>query len=252
LHKRVIKGQISGASAGPTKIILKPPRIIPNETARLALEPNRQISSDSMQDKTDLAGRTYTCLPKIPGTRYEIEDLIAQRTRAIEEKLRQEIKQAHDSGLNEGKVIGYGEAIGQITRLEKILNDIKEDIEARHSSELERLGEYLGQAASILAVSIIGETALEYSGEILQQNLRRCLNLLKGSGKASIKINPLDYEFIKENTQILDNSDKGAYSFEFEPDASISPGGCYIETDNGAVDGRLESQIETLKNHFRQ
>jgi type III secretion protein L len=65
--------------------------------------------------------------------------------------------------------------------------------------------------------------------------------------KITIKVNPLDYEIMVSNIDVL-KEQTGLKGISVEPASSISPGGCYIETHAGEIDARIEEQIKEVEN----
>ena len=108
------------------------------------------------------------------------------------------------------------------------------------------------QLAVEVAEAVIGEALTRSSKELLDHNLKRCLDILGGSGKVIVRINPSDYEFAESELLARLGKESDRFAVEFEPDPLISPGGCFVETEGGAIDARVESQVEQLKNSFLQ
>ena len=69
---------------------------------------------------------------------------------------------------------------------------------------------------------------------------------LTGAENILIKINPADYELIKESSKGLFN-DENFSKVKFKVDEKISIGGCFIESDIGNVDARISTQLAELK-----
>ena len=136
--------------------------------------------------------------------------------------------------------------------IEKLLSQVRERIDEsreRFSGEAEKV---MGRLSLEIAEAVIGEAAMKSSGELLEYNLKRCLDVLTGSGEVIIKINPGDYDHARDKVDSVFERNEGKFNFKFEPDPSISPGGCYIETPGGSVDGRIESQFKLIKENFQQ
>lgn len=65
--------------------------------------------------------------------------------------------------------------------------------------------------------------------------------------KISVRINPLDVPFMKEREKELFQAIDQTQSVNIKEDEQIPPGGCVVETEMGAVDARLETQISAIK-----
>jgi len=75
----------------------------------------------------------------------------------------------------------------------------------------------------------------------LDQNLRKII----GANDIIIKLNPTDFELIqKSSKEYLVNS--GITKIKFESNENILPGGCFIESEIGNLDARIEAQIREI------
>ena len=66
--------------------------------------------------------------------------------------------------------------------------------------------------------------------------------------KITVKVNPLDWEKVKEREQELVGALDQRRSISIREDESIGVGGCIIETELGTVDARLEIQLKAIRN----
>ena len=110
----------------------------------------------------------------------------------------------------------------------------------------------MGKLSLEIAEAVIGEAAMKSSSELLEYNLKRCIEGLGGSGEVIVKINPGDYDHVRDKIDAVFDSNDGKFNFKFEPDSSITPGGCYLETPGGEIDGRIDSQFKLVKENFLQ
>jgi flagellar biosynthesis/type III secretory pathway protein FliH len=176
-----------------------------------------------------------------------INQIVEERLKESEEMHQLEKNQVYEEALSQGEARGIEKGHQAIEKIEKLLIKISKESDAHSQVFFNEIEKGIKSLALEMAGTIIGEAAAESSSAILEQNLKRCLSVLKGSGKTKIRINPVDYDFMREKANLFDSGMKDRYIFEFEPDPSIAPGGCYLESSHGAVDGRLESQFELLK-----
>ncbi len=65
--------------------------------------------------------------------------------------------------------------------------------------------------------------------------------------KALVRINPADFPMIKEKEGKLLSGLGHTYSISIREDESIPQGGCIVETEMGAVDARLETQLGAIR-----
>ncbi len=110
----------------------------------------------------------------------------------------------------------------------------------------------MGRLSLEIAEAVIGEAAMKLSGELLEYNLKRCLEVLSGSGVVTIRVSPSDYDTAREKIDIIFRKNKDRFNFKVEPDSSITPGGCLLESPGGAIDGRIENQFNLIRENFLQ
>lgn len=244
------------------KTAAAPPRIIPagNVVIRPALKkalltpPTPQVSDEPVVAKT---------VPETPTQKTErnltpqevsvaINQAVEEKVREFEVRFQSEKELAHREGFDQGKKKGYSEGLAAVKNLESLLNIIDGKIAADRADIISKSEKTVARLAVEIAEAVIGEAIMKSSRELLDFNLKRCLEVLGGSGKVSIKISPSDYEFAQEQlvSGLGNNFDK--FSFEFLPDPGITPGGCLIETDGGAIDARIETQVDQIKQVFHQ
>jgi flagellar biosynthesis/type III secretory pathway protein FliH len=259
LSKRIIKGSTLPIIDEITKAAHGSRRIIPKDCVRI----ERQISLAVVGERGETEfhhekGRLKDYLPlstkinlKNPSSSLAINQLVEERVREFEERFQQEKEQAFSEGINQGETRGYKKCLGRVDELEKLLNNLVMEFGEQKDKLFKEMETVVGRLALDIAEAVIGEAAATVSGQIIEQNLKRCLTAMKGSGRVKIRINPIDFEFAREYTKILERAYE-RFNLEFEPDPSIAPGGCLLESSSGAVDGRLESQFEIVKDTFLQ
>ncbi|MEM8944639.1 MAG: FliH/SctL family protein [Planctomycetota bacterium] len=83
--------------------------------------------------------------------------------------------------------------------------------------------------------------------EIALDWIRDALRMSAGSGEVTLRLNPTDYETLGTQVQQLVDVFQTSATANILGDTNISPGGCRIETEFGAVDHQLETQLERLQ-----
>lgn len=264
LFSRVIKKSAYDFEA-PVRIgSTRPRRIIPAD--EVLLEPVESLLSRALigNNEGKLTESTEAHRPSEPLTTSPgdhgaspdnvslVNNLVEEKVRAFEQRFQKEKELAYKEGYAQGKSKGYEEGISITRKIEDLLGEIHNDLKSQQETFISRAGETLGKLALEIAQAVIGEAVMKSSGELFEHNLKRCLDILAGVGPVRIRINPVEYEHAREYLQTVKPKDSDRFSFEFEPDPSITPGGCFIETSSGAIDARMESQFEQIKSNFLQ
>lgn len=147
-----------------------------------------------------------------------------------------------EDGLNKGRLLTLKEIGTEI----KILKGLIEGTE-RLKDEL-----YIKIENDVVEISVM--IAKKIIGEIAEEDRNIVVNIAKEAIKRAsdrevlrIRVAPVDYDALnKKRSELLQCID-GIKSLIFEADESVQPGGCLIETNQGEIDARIESQIKVIK-----
>ncbi len=154
----------------------------------------------------------------------------------------QEISEAFTRGRQEG-------AADVESKLDSTLQALTQALE-----EVNRLRESVARNSSqdmLRMVMAISEQVIRRSIEV-QPDLVLSLieNALQASVQADsyrIKVSPQDLELVKQQKPLFLASISGLKNISLEADASITPGGCRVESDFGDVDATIETQLEKIR-----
>ena len=248
--------------------IPKPRRVIPAEDVIIEKPIRINTGIDRARRKVDSSPRTSTAKgvtmagdieengiladDNVFGNSTVINMLVERKVREFEERFQAEKEAAYREGFDQGRSRGFQDGIAKAADLESLLNEINSELISERDNLLAKSEKVITRLVIEVAEAVIGEAVMKSSKELLDYNLKRCLEVLGGSGKVTVRINPSDYEFAEEELLGKLRGDIDRFVFQFEPDPSISPGGCFIESDGGAIDARMESQFEQIKNSFLQ
>jgi len=171
-----------------------------------------------------------------------------------EEALQERIKSLEDNARKRGYAEGHTEG------LTKGLAEGKDEV----SASLKRLGEIIVSLDQFRENKLtelfpdIIELSLEIAKKIVHKEIDLDRNLIVSVARDAIrkvgekeenvviKVNQLDYEVMISYIDLI-KEQSGLKNISVEPSASISPGGCYIETPTGEVDARLEEQMKEVE-----
>ncbi|MCF8240192.1 MAG: hypothetical protein K9J16_02320 [Melioribacteraceae bacterium] len=157
-----------------------------------------------------------------------------------------------ENSYSEGLENGYRKAKEELEQeyINKAINRSEEfyNVLSSFENQINNYSEAFDQIVIALSVKIaekIIRKKIENNGtieEVLQESLKKII----GANKVIVKINEKDYEFL-ENESKIDNYLKSFQKIVFEKDESIKQGGCFIDTEIGNVDARIETQLKELQ-----
>ena len=88
--------------------------------------------------------------------------------------------------------------------------------------------------------------------ELITFQVETALARVKEDGLITVRLHPLLLEVVREAGPRLLESLRTTARLHFEPDPSIAPGGCVVETSQQIVDARIGSQIARIGAALKQ
>lgn len=76
--------------------------------------------------------------------------------------------------------------------------------------------------------------------------LSEALNFAAGASEVTVRLSEQDHERLRGHGEFLAESISGLGQMHFIADASVTPGGCRVETRHGSIDLQLETQLDRL------
>lgn len=89
------------------------------------------------------------------------------------------------------------------------------------------------------------------NGGIVAGVVREALREVVDQDDISVRLNPDDLEFVRETKHEFSDLVRNIDNLSFEPDESVTRGGCHIETNFGDIDARIEQKIELVRTALR-
>ncbi len=154
-------------------------------------------------------------------------------------------RQAYDKGFAQGEKDGM--EVGT-KKVDKTLDRINQTLQEMSSywQEFIKLNEkeILGLICRIAEKVVHGQVKVDHT--VVRETILEALNLAAERTELTVRISAEDVEYVKEVRPEFFDRVKELKSMTIESDASVSPGGCYMETAFGQVDARLESQLSKI------
>jgi flagellar assembly protein FliH len=159
----------------------------------------------------------------------------------------EEIKEgAHKEGFETGRSEGYEAGKTEVQRLIERTHLVLERIQDKRSAILSEVEQQIIDLTLLIARKVI-KTISETEKTVVIENIKAALKKIKTRGNITVKVNLADLQLstdhVQEFTRMLENNG----TIEILEDSSIEPGGCIIETDFGAIDARITSQLAELE-----
>lgn len=147
-----------------------------------------------------------------------------------------------EDGLNKGRMLILKEIGAEL----KIMKGLIEGAEKLKDELYRKIENDVVEMSLMIARKIIGSMA-EENRDIVVNIAREAIKKASDREVLRVRVAPVDYDALnKKRSELLQCID-GIKSLIFEADESIQPGGCLIETNQGDIDARIDSQIKVIK-----
>ena len=167
----------------------------------------------------------------------EIDAILERATKEAEEVVSKAVAEAA-SIREEAREQGKQEAWASLTHeLAKVRAERQALLQEAESEALD--------LAFALARRIISKK-IEAQPELVRDVLKEVAQSARGRRSLVFRVHPDDLELVRAQQQTLSQELEGAAVY-FDDDATLSRGECVIETEAGRIDGRLDTQLQILR-----
>lgn len=183
----------------------------------------------------------------------EAEDIIKKaEEKAREITLEAETKKdkitgdAYKDGFDKGSEEGYNEGRQEAQRLIDRLHTILEKTVDKRQEILDETEQQIVELVLLISRKVV-KTISENQRSVVMQNILQALRKVKGRGDVTIRVNLADLDLTTEHTKDFMQAVESVRNITVAEDSSVERGGCIIETDFGAIDARISSQLNELE-----
>lgn len=154
------------------------------------------------------------------------------------------------SGFTQGERAGVDAAAGRLEGLLKSLEQLLSDVENLQRRACHDLEKEMVQLALEVARKVVGRE-VQVDIETVAGIVLDAVNRVEHAEQITIRMNPGDMQRLAELKPGLLDDLADAGRTRFEADASITSGGCRVESDSGDIDARLEQRFKIVEEAFQ-
>lgn len=183
----------------------------------------------------------------------EAEEIIAKAKLEAEQILlkakseEQEVyNKANREGYDKGREDGYQEGNLEAKRLIDRIHTMTESIQNRRQEILDNTEQQIVDLVVLMTrkvVKILGEN----QKNVIMANVVQALKKVKGRGEVTLRVNLQDVKLTTDHIQDFIRQVENIKNIHVVEDSSVERGGCIVETDFGAIDARISSQLTELE-----
>lgn len=168
----------------------------------------------------------------------------------------EEMEQARSDAFEAGREAARAAMLPVQARLEGELDRIAKNMQAALGALAEeRLELVHGAADSVIRFAFeiaarIVRVELVSRPEAIVPLVREALERAASAERIVVRLSPRDHAFLREHETKLPEA-AGLPGLRLRADSSLSPGGLVVETEEGNLDARLETQLERIAEALR-
>jgi flagellar assembly protein FliH len=175
-------------------------------------------------------------------------DALVQEAEAKKEELE---TAANSAGFDKGREAGYTEGKAEADRLVERVHTILERTYQKRDEILVDTEQQLVELVLLISRKVI-KVISESQAEVVKANVIEALQKLKNRGDVTVRVNLADAKLTTEHTKDFIQAVENAQSITVLEDSTVDHGGCIVETDFGAIDARISSQLSELEKKIRE
>lgn len=175
--------------------------------------------------------------------RTEAEQIIAE----AEAKKSQLETEAHENGFEAGRKAGYEDGVAEVNRLIERMHKMVESVMQRREEILSETESQIVELVILMARKVI-KILSESQKNVVMANTLAALKKVKTRGKVTLRVNLEEVKLTTDHIQEFIQHVENIEAIKVLEDSSVEKGGCIVETDFGAIDARISSQLTELEN----
>ena len=162
---------------------------------------------------------------------------------AQKQKIRDE---AYSAGFTEGHEKGFAEGNMEAQRLVDRLHVMLDRIMDKREEILEGTEQQIVELVLLMTRKVV-KIISENQRNVVMSNVLQALRKVKGRGDVTVRVNLADVKLTTEHTKEFMDAVENIQNISIVEDSTIDRGGCIVETDFGAIDARIASQLAELE-----
>lgn len=181
------------------------------------------------------------------------DEIITEEMRREQERreAEQRILNARAEGHQQGVEVGKAEYLASVGESAEALKAAADELVRMREVFLESLEPQVVELAILIAERVLQRELATDKGAIAR-TVRRALEHVTDTAGVTVSVNPKDLDALRAEKIHLLETFEGIRQLTVRGDASISPGGCTVDTESVHIDARVESQLARIIDVLRE
>ncbi|WP_305045825.1 FliH/SctL family protein [Geoalkalibacter sp.] len=146
----------------------------------------------------------------------------------------------------QGRQQALDEAAGELVRAADALSQALAEISRLRAELLKNSAEDMVRLVMAVAEQVI-DAEIAVRPEFIQETLAKAMQHVLKADEYQIRVHPADLALVTERKPLFLAAQGANKNIRVEADASISRGGCVVDTSLGQVDATIESQLAEIR-----
>ncbi len=151
-------------------------------------------------------------------------------------------KDGFAKGHDEGYQVGSAESDRLVERLHKIIDSVQD----KRQEILDGTEQQIVDLVLLMTRKVV-KIMSENQKSVIMANVVQALKKVKGRGDVTLRVNLADVKLTTEHVRDFISQVENIKNISVVEDSSVDRGGCIVETDFGAIDARIASQLGELE-----
>ena len=170
-------------------------------------------------------------------------DAILEKARSDDANIR---RSSNEEGFEKGHEEGYNKGKDEVQRLIGRVHSMLEGIQSRRQEILNETEQQIVDLVILMTTKVV-KVLSESQKNVVMANVLSALKKVKTRGDVTVRVNFSDAKLTTEHIKDFIASVESVKNINVVEDTSVDLGGCIVETDFGAIDARIASQLAELE-----
>ena len=157
------------------------------------------------------------------------------------------VSEARNEGFEQGSAEGYDKGKAEVERLIERMHKILEAVMQRREEILQDTETQIVELVILMARKVI-KILSENQKNVIMANTVAALRKVKTRGNVTLRVNIEDVKLTTAHADEFIQHVENVQGITVQEDSAVEKGGCIVETDFGAIDARISSQLTELEN----
>ncbi len=157
------------------------------------------------------------------------------------------VSEARNEGFEQGSKEGFDKGSAEVDRLIDRMHKILEAVMQRREEILQDTESQIVELVILMARKVI-KILSENQKNVIMANTVAALRKVKTRGNVTLRVNIEDVKLTTAHVDEFIQHVENVQGITVQEDSSVEKGGCIVETDFGAIDARISSQLTELEN----